>query len=101
MSEAGNSELEAARAEARRKVQGMRAFYIHALVYAVVITMLIVINLLSGDGWKGNWWVQWPAMTWGAVLILHGIFAHGGADLFGADWEERKVDELVNRKRSV
>lgn len=91
--------FEADRESARRQVRRIRFFYIHALIYGAVITMLVVINLTSGDLWRGNWWVIWPATTWGVVLAIHGILANSAADLFGRDWEERKIDELVRRNR--
>ena len=87
-----------AREEARRQARNLRGFYMHALIYAAVITMLVAINISSGDAWRGNWWVQWPAMTWGVLVVLHGIVATGRIALFGKDWEERKVEELMRQR---
>jgi hypothetical protein len=88
-----------AREEARRQARGLRAFYMHALVYLAVMAMLVAINISSGDAWRGNWWVQWPAMTWGMLLVLHGIFANGAISIFGRDWEDRKVEELMRQRK--
>ena len=87
-----------AREEARRQARALRAFYLHALVYGAVMAMLVAINFASGDAWEGNWWVQWPAMSWGVLLIIHGIFATKGSTLFGPEWEERKIEELMNKR---
>lgn len=97
MSTPANSE-DPARAAARRQVRAIRGFYIHATVYVAVIVMLGLINISTGDAWHGNWWVQWPAMGWGVALLIHGIFALNGSTLFGRDWEERKIDELMKRQ---
>jgi hypothetical protein len=85
-------------AEVRRQVRAIRNFYVHAVVYATVMVMLVVINFASGDAWQGNWWVQWGAMPWGVVLLLHGIFALQGNSMFGPEWEERKVEELLRQR---
>jgi membrane protein YdbS with pleckstrin-like domain len=88
------------RAEARRRVRAIRALYVHASIYAVVIVMLTAINFMTGDAWQGNFWVRWPAITWGAVLLIHAVVTLGGLDVFGPEWEERKVEEMMRRSRS-
>ena len=88
-----------AREQARRHVRGLRAFYIHATVYAAVMAMLLFINITTGDIWQGNFWAKWPAMPWGILLLIHGFFATRGADLFGRDWEDRKVEEIMRRNQ--
>ncbi len=87
------------REKARLHVQALRGFYMHAMTYGAVMVMLVLINLMTGDGWHGNWWVQWPALGWGILLILHGIFVNYGEGLLGADWEERKIDEIMRRRK--
>jgi hypothetical protein len=89
----------AARRHARQQVQNIRAFYVHLSVYIAVVTMLVLINVASGDAWRGNWWVQWPAMAWGAAVVIHGIFALRGYAYFGPEWEERKIEEIMRRQK--
>jgi hypothetical protein len=38
-------------------------------------------------------------MTWGMLLVLHGIFANGAISIFGRDWEDRKVEELMRQRK--
>jgi hypothetical protein len=78
--------------EARARVRALRAFYQHLMVYAAVIGMLFLVNLASSP----IWWVQWPAMGWGLLLVLHGVFTNTG--LLGPAWEERRIAELMRRK---
>ena len=86
---------DAAYREARERVRALRAFYQHLIVYAAVICMLFLINVTSSP----NWWVQWPAMGWGLLLILHGVFTNTG--LLGSAWEERRIAELMrDRERT-
>jgi len=83
---------DAAYREARGRVRALRALYQHLIVYAAVMCMLFLINLSSSP----NWWVQWPAMGWGLLLVLHGAFTRTG--LLGPAWEERRIAELMRQK---
>jgi hypothetical protein len=83
---------DAAYREARERVRALRAFYQHLIVYLAVIGFLLLVNLASSP----NWWVQWPAMGWGLLLVLHGVFTTTG--VFGPAWEERRIAELMGRK---
>jgi hypothetical protein len=83
---------EAAYREARERVRALRAFYQHAIVYVAVMCMLLLINLATSP----NWWVQWPAMGWGLLLVLHGVFTNTG--ILGQAWEERRIAELLRQR---
>jgi hypothetical protein len=86
---------DAAYRDARERVRALRAFYQHLIVYAAVMGMLLLINLSTSP----SWWVQWPAMGWGLLLVLHGAFTHTG--MFGPAWEERRIAELMrDRERA-
>ena len=50
------------------KIRDGSRFYKHAMVYAGVITFLLIINLLS---WQGTLWFHWPALAWGLLLYCH------------------------------
>ena len=76
---------DAAYREVRERVRALRAFYQHLIVYASVISMLFLINLASSS----NWWVQWPAMGWGLLVVLHGVFSN--TRLLGPAWEEKRI----------
>jgi hypothetical protein len=80
---------------ARARVQALKSFYIHAAVYVLVNIMLFVIDAADGS----NWWFYWPLLGWGIGLAAHGfaVFAMGG--VFGADWEARKIREIMERDR--
>jgi hypothetical protein len=59
------------------------AVYGHTLAYATAALLLIALNFNqlrpSGEpgyqGGGGIWWVQWPLLIWGAVLLWHGYRA--------------------------
>jgi len=81
--------------EARRHVREVRGFYTHALVYVLVIGGLAAWNLL---GHSGRLWFGYPALGWGVGLLAHGLSVFVFAGWFGADWEQRKVREYLERR---
>jgi two-component sensor histidine kinase len=78
----------------RKRVQGMRAFYISASFYALIIPLLWIINFWTGT----KLWAHWPTMGWGLGLTIHGLSVFAGRSMFGVEWEERKVEELMARE---
>lgn len=81
---------------ARRRVRQLRGFYSHLAVYLAVNAGLLVVNLVSTPG---RLWVAWPLAGWGVALLIHGTAVFLRGSLFGAEWEERKLHELVERSR--
>ena len=80
--------------EARRRVRGLRFFYMHALVYVGVNALLIVINLITSPHRP---WASAPLMGWGVGLAVHGIMTWSRVGLLGRNWEERKIAEYMAR----
>ena len=54
---------------ARRRVRIKTGFYIHGLVYLLVNSVLLLINLLGG----GPRWHVAPLLGWGLGLAIHGL----------------------------
>ena len=50
--------------------QGLR---IHAFVFAAVIAINVVINIMTGP----PWWVQWVFFPWIIGLVAHWYFTRG------------------------
>jgi transcriptional regulator with XRE-family HTH domain len=78
-----------------RQVKRLRGFYTHAITYAVVITGLIAINLITKPQ---KIWFIYPLLGWGIGLAVHGFSTFGHYKLFGADWEKREVEKILGRK---
>jgi hypothetical protein len=83
--------LEERRSQARERVGARRGLYIHAIVTAFVTTVLILIDAVTGE----PWWFFWPLIGLGIGLAIHAIGVYGRQP-FGADWEQRKVDQLLH-----
>ncbi|MDZ5472929.1 2TM domain-containing protein [Bacillus sp. 31A1R] len=81
--------------KAKRRVQNLKAFYLHLTVFILVNSMLIFINFNSD---YGNWWFLYPLGGWGIGLLVHAIttLAYGR---FGSDWEEKKIKEYMDQDR--
>ena len=76
---------------ARKRVRELRYFYRSLATYLAVMVVLFVVDLASGDGW----WVYWPALGWGAAVLLHAIRVFGPGR--GSQWEERTIKEIMDR----
>jgi hypothetical protein len=80
---------------AKARVDALRGFYIHALVYVVVNLGLFTINMLTS---RDSLWFYWPLFGWGIGLAINAVVVFTGG-LFGPDWEERKIREEVDAER--
>jgi hypothetical protein len=80
---------------AKRRVDMLKAFYLHLLVYISVMLGLLLIDIFSGEGW----WFYWPMIGWGIAVAVHGAVVLVTGGQFGRDWEERKIHEYMERDR--
>jgi hypothetical protein len=80
---------------AKKRVENLKAFYIHFIVYILVNTMIVIINLINYED-AGHWWFVYPLLGWGIGLVSHGLSV-ASFGLFGPDWEERKIKEYMKK----
>ena len=78
---------------ARKRVAEIKGFYIHALVFALVVSGLAALNLALGK----PYWVLWVLLGWGLGLLLHAAIVFSGELSFLSDWEARKMKQLLER----
>ena len=57
-------------AKARARAEAKYAFFVHVAVYAAVMVLLVVINLLTSPA---SAWFVWPLIGWGFAVALHGL----------------------------
>jgi hypothetical protein len=88
--------------KAKNRVEKLKAFYNHLVIY-------IIVNLIITGFKVSNNLDSWAAFTnelfsidvlsvwavWGLVLLIHAISL-----VFGQGWEERKIEELMNKELS-
>ncbi|UZH55248.1 2TM domain-containing protein [Salinimicrobium tongyeongense] len=78
--------------KARQRVKEIKEFYGNLLSYCLVIPFLIFIN------YQTYWEFQWfwfPMAGWGLGLTIHAFSVFG----YGAHWEERKIQELMEKEQ--
>ncbi len=74
---------------ARARAEAKYRFFVHAVVFAAVMVLLVGINLLTSPG---TLWFIWPLIGWGLALALHGarVFLLGDGNAI--------VDALTERE---
>ncbi|TCI90562.1 2TM domain-containing protein [Tenacibaculum sp. M341] len=90
-----NSVHEARYFRAVKKVKAIKSVYAHIVVYLLVVSMLIYVNLKFTPHFH---WFWFSALGWGMGLLSHIFQVFEWYKIFlGKDWEERKVKELMNK----
>jgi hypothetical protein len=79
------------------RVEEIKGFYIHLFIYIVVNVALFLLNLSSSPG---RWWFYWPFLGWGIGLLGHAVGVFGLGKFFGAEWEERKIKEIMEKQET-
>lgn len=95
--EAANEREEAA----RRYVQQLRVFYVHAAVFAGSMAINLAVNLfvnlsagIAGE-WSA-WWSIWALIGWGAGIAVHGLVVRLNRPSFASStWEQRQIDRML------
>lgn len=59
--------------QAKKRAEAKIGFYIHAIIFAGVNSLLFLIDILASPE---KLWFYWPLMGWGSGLLLHfiGVF---------------------------
>ena len=83
--------------EAQKKVKEIRGFYEHLMVYILCNPIVIVVNLMTSPGYL---WFIWCVMGWGIGLIAHGLKAFEFSPFFNKEWEERKIQEILEKENN-
>jgi len=81
-------------ARAKQQVAAITGFYIHLIVFVLVMLLLLAINWVATPT---IWWVQWPFLGWGIGILGHALAVFGQLPRAVANWQQRKVEELKNK----
>ena len=85
--------------KARKKIKAIKGWYKHFAVYLIVNVVLIVMHWADME--PGEHFFEWQtfstALFWGLGLAIHGFGVFGTELFFGADWEERKIREYMDK----
>ena len=92
-------EQEEAYLRAKKKVDKILGFYWHFAVYIVInIFLIVLIGLNSNQGFTG-FGPYATAVFWGIGLLFHFLGVFGPDFMFGKNWEERKIQEFMDKDR--
>ncbi len=80
-------------ARAKDRVERLKGFYGNLISYCIVIPVLIIINLSSPHPFQ---WFWFPLLGWGMGLTFHALETFG----YGKNWEEQKVQEILNKNKT-
>tara|TARA_R110002073_G_scaffold139232_2_gene289278 strand:- start:55791 stop:56126 length:336 start_codon:yes stop_codon:yes gene_type:complete len=91
--------------KAKKKVERIKGFYRHLIVFLGFNIFLILFKMIGviGDGasFLGAVFDMQALFTWvpwGIGLAIHGFVAFDGFALFlGKDWEERKIKKIIEK----
>jgi uncharacterized integral membrane protein len=87
--------------DAVKKVKKLKGFYTHSLVYVVINIMVIIANVQNDE--PGESFFQFKtfmtAFFWGIGLLAHAMGAFIPYFILGKDWEERKINQLMEQER--
>jgi hypothetical protein len=78
---------------AKAHVEALKGFYIHATVFAIVMSALVAVDAANGD----SWWVQWPLIGWGLGVLGHAYLVFQPRNKSLTSWEERKIRETISK----
>ena len=91
------SEEELKYQRAQKRVEAIKGFYIHLGVYLLVNLLLFLINILTSPD---DLWFYWVLLGWGIGIVAHAFSVFGAGRLFGADWEEKKIREIMEEEKT-
>ncbi len=87
---------------AYKRVKKIKGFYIHAFAFVLVNTFMIISSYnrsLFGNEVFLRWETFSTAFLWGIGLLIHGLSVFGRNIFFGQNWEERKIQEFMEKEK--
>jgi hypothetical protein len=79
---------------AKERVEKLKGFYGNLVSYLIIIPILIIINLNSSNEFQ---WFWFPMLGWGMGLTFHAFETFG----FARTWEEKKIQEILNKQNTT
>jgi hypothetical protein len=85
--------------EAQKRVQKMKGFYTHLIVFILVNIFVIIKKTQHVD--EGETILHAFKLTffWGIGLTFHGLKTFDSVPFFGKNWEEKKVKEIMDKEK--
>ena len=88
--------------EALKKVNKIKGFYTHLIVYIVINAMIVIVNIQNLK--PGENYFQWHNFFtlgfWGIGLLSHAASVFLPSVLLGKEWEEKKIKQLMEQDKN-
>lgn len=84
---------------AQKRVKELKGFYWHVFWYVIINIFVFIIIALNTEG---NFWHFGNYSTplfWGIGLGFHAFGVFGKNLIFGKEWEERKINEYMDKNK--
>ncbi len=88
---------------ARRYVQQLQAFYVHAGVFVGGMLIILLVNLATNAAagitreWSA-WWSAWALLGWGSGIVVHGLVVRLNRPArSSSSWMQQRVDTELAR----
>ena len=86
--------------QALKRVKRIKGFYSHLMIYVVINTGILIANYMSNKPENFFRWEMFStAMFWGIGLLAHAFSVFLPSFMMGKDWEERKINELMEKEK--
>jgi hypothetical protein len=92
---------------AKNKTAGIKKFYKHLIIYIVVniiISIVKIMDYMTDYGYtfeeaffQLDTFITWA--IWGFFVLLQAVKTFKKNAFLGADWEEKKIQEIMNQKK--
>lgn len=86
---------------AKKRVRSISGFYKHLAVYLIVNGFLIALKYFKLE--PGEKFLEFStfstAVFWGIGLVFHGFSVFYNNVYFGREWEDRKIQELMEKDK--
>ena len=84
------------------RVKKIKGFHTHLVVYMIVNLMILIPNIQDLE--QGESYFHWQNFTtllfWGIGLLAHALSTFMPNFIFGRNWEEKKIRELMEKEKS-
>jgi hypothetical protein len=83
---------------AKKRVESIKGFYTHLLVYVVINIMILAVNaqVKTVESFF-SFGTFFTAFSWGIGLLAHALGVFGHNLFLGKDWEDKKIQELIEK----
>lgn len=88
--------------EALKRVKKIKGFYTHLIVYLVINIMIVIVNIQNLNDGESYFKLEnfMTAFFWGIGLIAHALSTFVPGMIFGKNWEEKKINEMMEKENN-